>query len=124
MAHKGKIQLTFVIVASSDLVEEGERLFRSHAPWMEETHHREGDKALLSYDVSKAPELSNPMDPNSAPTGNTSFILSEIYETEAGVADHMQQAEASWPDFSAFLEWMEKCKVTGVAAAPIINSLW
>ena len=124
MAHKGKIQLTFVIVASSDLVEEGERLFRSHAPWMEETHHREGDKALLSYDVSKAPELSNPMDPSSAPTGNTSFILSEIYETEAGVADHMQQAEASWPDFSAFLEWMEKCKVTGVAAAPIINSLW
>ncbi len=124
MAHKGKIQLSFVIVASPDLVEEGERLFRSHAPWMEETHHRQGDKALLSYDVSKAPELSNPMDPNSAPTGNTSFILSEIYETEAGVADHMQQAEASWPDFSAFLEWMEKCKVTGVAAAPIINSLW
>lgn len=124
MAHKGKIQLSFVIVASPDLVKEGERLFRSHAPWMEETHHREGDKALLSYDVSKAPELSNPMDPNSAPTGNTSFILSEIYETEAGVADHMQQAEASWPDFSAFLEWMEKCKVTGVAAAPIINSLW
>ncbi len=124
MAHKGKIQLSFVIVASPDLVEEGERLFRSHAPWMEETHHREGDKALLSYDVSKAPELSNPMDPNSAPAGNTSFILSEIYETEAGVADHMQQAEASWPDFSAFLEWMEKCKVTGVAAAPIINSLW
>ena len=124
MAHKGKIQLSFVIVASPDLVEEGERLFRSHAPWMEETHHREGDKALLSYDVSKAPELSNPMDPNSAPTGNTSFILSEIYETEAGVADHMQQAEASWPDFSAFLEGMEKCKVTGVAAAPIINSLW
>ncbi len=124
MAHKGKIQLSFVIVASPDLVEEGERLFRRHAPWMEETHHREGDKALLSYDGSKAPELSNPMDPNSAPTGNTSFILSEIYETEAGVADHMQQAEASWPDFSAFLEWMEKCKVTGVAAAPIINSLW
>ena len=124
MAHKGKIQLTFVIVASSDLVEEGERLFRSHAPWMEETHHREGDKALLSYDVSKAPELSNPMDPNSAPTGNTSFILSEIYETEAGVADHMQQAEASWQDFPAFGKWLENCKVTGVTAAPIINSLW
>ncbi len=124
MAHKGKIQLSFVIVASPDLVEEGERLFRSHAPWMEETHHREGDKALLSYDVSKAPELSNPMDPNSAPTGNTSFILSEIYETEAGVADHMQQADASWQDFPAFGKWLENCKVTGVAAAPIFNSLW
>ncbi len=124
MAHKSKIQLTIIIVAPPDQVEEGDRIFRGHVPWMEATHHHEGDKALLSYNVSKAPELSNPMDPNSAPTGNTSFILSEIYETEAGVADHMQQAEASWPDFSAFLEWMEKCKVTGVAAAPIINSLW
>lgn len=71
MAHKGKIQLTFVIVAPPDLVEEGDRLFRSHAPWMESTHHREGNKALLSYNVSKAPELSNPMDPTSAQTGNT-----------------------------------------------------
>ncbi len=124
MAHKGKIQLSFVIVASPDLVEEGERLFRSHAPWMEETHHREGDKALLSYNVSKAPELSNPMDPNSAPTGNTCFILSEIYETEAGVADHMQQAESSWQEFPEIVKWMEKCTVMGASAAPIINSLW
>jgi hypothetical protein len=124
MAHKGKIQLTFVIVAQPDLVEEGDRLFRSHAPWMESTHHREGNKALLSYNVSKAPELSNPMDPTSAPTGNTCFILSEIYETDAGVVDHLQQAESSWQDFPAVVKWMEKCKVTGVPAAPIINSLW
>ena len=124
MAHEGKIQLTFVIVAPADLVEEGDRLFRTHAPWMEGTHHREGDKALLSYNVSKAPELANPMDANSAPTGNTCFILSEIYETEAGVADHFQQAEANWQDFPALLEWLGKCQVTGVAAAPIINSLW
>ena len=64
------------------------------------------------------------MDPNSAPTGNTVFILSEIYETEAGVADHFQQAEASWQDFPAFVKWMDNCTVTGVAAAPIMNSLW
>ena len=124
MSHKGKIQLTFVISAPPDQVEEGDRIFRSHAPWMESTHHREGDKALLSYNVSKAPELSNPMDPNSEPTGNTCFILTEIYETEAGVADHFQQAEASWQEFPAAGKWMEKCRVTGVSAAPIINSLW
>jgi hypothetical protein len=35
MAHKGKIQLTFVIAAPPHLAEEGDRLFRSHAPWME-----------------------------------------------------------------------------------------
>lgn len=90
---------------------------------MEATHHRSGEKALLSYNVSKAGELSNPMDSNSAPTGNTCFILTEIYETEAGVADHFQQAMASWKDFPALGKWLEKCKVTGVTAAPIINSL-
>ena len=124
MANKGKIQLTFVIVAPPDQVAEGDRIFGTHGPWMEATHHRDGDKALLSYNVSKAPELSNPMDANSAPTGNTSFILSEIYETDAGVADHFQQAEASWDDFPALGEWLGKCTVTGVAAAPIIYSLW
>jgi len=124
MAHHNKIQLTAIIVAPPDLVNEGDRIFRSHAPWMEATHHRAGAKALLSYNVSKAPELSNPMDLNSAPTGNTCFILTEIYETEAGVADHFQQATASWKDFPALGQWMEKCKVTMVAAAPIINSLW
>ena len=124
MAYTGKIQLTFIIVAPPDQVEEGDRLFRSHAPWMESTHHRDGDKALLSYNVSKAAELSNPLDPNSAPTGNTCYILSEIYETEAGVADHFEQAEASWQDFPALGKWLETCKVTAVPAAPIINSLW
>ena len=124
MAYNGKIQLTFIIIASPDQVEEGDRIFRSHAPWIESTHHRSGEKALLSYNVSKAPELSDPMDPSSAPTGNTSYVLSEVYETEAGVADHFQQAMDSWKDFPALSKWFEKCKVTAVPAAPIINSLW
>ena len=91
---------------------------------MEATHHRDGDKALLSYTVSKAPELANPMDATSERTGNTCFVLTEVYETEAGVADHFQQAESSWADFSAVGEWMGQCSVTGVAVAPIIRSLW
>ena len=66
---------------------------------MAATHHREGEKALLIYDVSKAPELSNPLDPSSAPTGNSCFILAELYQSDAGVADHFQKAEASWDDF-------------------------
>ena len=124
MALKGKTQLLFVIISPPELVEEGDRLFESHEPWMERTHFREGDKALLSYNVSKTPEPSNPVDPGSEPTGNTVFILNEIYETPAGVADHFEQAESSWQDFPAFVDWMGKCSVTGVAIAPIINSLW
>ena len=91
---------------------------------MESTHHRDGNKALLAYNVSKAPELSNPMDPNSAPSGNTCFILSEIYESEAGVSDHFQQAMESWQDFQAFVKWLGECNLIGVPAAPIFNSLW
>ncbi|MGZ8429681.1 MAG: hypothetical protein ACXWWV_07070 [Candidatus Deferrimicrobiaceae bacterium] len=64
------------------------------------------------------------MDPHSAPTGKTCFILSEIYETDAGVADHFQMSESSWRDFPALVKWMKKCTVTGLPAAPIINSLW
>ena len=124
MSNKGKVQLTFVISAPADQVKEGDRLWNSHAPWMESTHHRSGDKALVTYDVSKAPELSNPLDPSSAPTGNTLFILSEVYESEAGVADHFEQAKSSWKDFGALMSWMEKCDVTVVPAAPIFNSLW
>ena len=124
MSQKGKIQLTFIIIAPPDQVAEGDRLFASHAPWMAATHHRSGDKALLSYDVSKAPELSNPMDLSSAPTGNTCYVLSEVYETEAGVADHYQQAQGNWSDFPALGAWLEKCQVTMVSAAPIFASLW
>jgi hypothetical protein len=123
MAHKGKVQLTLVFSAPPDQVAEGDRIFQSHEPWMKATHQRTGDKALLSYTVSKAPELSNPMDPTSAPTGNTCFILTEVYETEAGVLDHFQQTE-SWQDFAAVAKWLEKCKMVGVPAATIVNSLW
>ena len=123
MAYQGKIQLTLIFIAPPDQVSEGDRIFRSHGPWMKETHHRSGDKALLSYTVSKAPELSNPMDPSSAPTGNTCFILTEIYESQAGVTDHLQQS-MNWKDFPAVGNWIGKCKMTGVAAALIINSLW
>ena len=90
MTYHDKIQLTLIIIAPPDQAEEGDRLFRSHGSWMEATHHRSGAKALLSYNVSKGPELSNPMDLNYAPTGNTCFVLTEIYESIAGVADHFR----------------------------------
>ena len=124
MTYHDKIQLTLIIIAPPDQAEEGDRLFRSHGSWMEATHHRSGEKALLSYNVSKWSELSNPTDLNSAPTDNTCFVLSEIYESKAGVLDHFKQANENWGDHDAFSNWLEKCKVTFVPAASIINSLW
>jgi len=124
MAQNGKIQLTFIISAPPGEVGEGDRLFASHRSWMESTHHRTGEKALLSYNVSKAPELSNPMDPASTPTGNTCFVLTEVYDTSAGVLDHFRQAEENWKDFPALGKWLASCRLTAVPAATIFNSLW
>lgn len=124
MANLGKTQLTYVIIAPPEQVKEGDRIFASHGPWMKASHHRDGNKALLTYNVSKSPELSDPFDQNSAPTGNTVFVLHEIYETDAGPTDHFQQASSGWKDFPALVQWLGKCKVSGVPSAPVINSLW
>ena len=124
MARTGSTQLTYVIIAPPELTDEGDRIFRSHQTWMEATHHREGEKALLSYDVSKGPELSNPLDPSSEPTGNTIFVLSEVYQSYAGLADHFEQAAATWADFGAMINWWEKCDVTLVPSARVVHSLW
>ncbi len=123
MAYKGKSQITIVFTATPDLVGEGDRIFESHAKWIEETHSREGEKALLLYNIVKGPELSNPMDPSSGPTGNTTFVLTEVYESEAGVEDHWRQA-ADWKDITAIMEWASKCKVTTLHGSPVVQSLW
>ncbi len=124
MDYNGKTHLIYVIVATPDQVEEGDRIFKSHVSWMKGTHHHDGESALLQYTVSKGPELANPLDTSSAPTGNTLFVLDEVYESDAGVADHFQQAMSGWQDFPAFGTWLEKCKVSGVPIASVFNSLW
>lgn len=124
MAREGCSQLTYIIIAPPDQVAEGDRLFQSHRAWMEGTHHRDGEKALLSYEVSKSPELVDPLDAESEPTGNTVFVLTEVYQSDAGIADHFSQAEESWKDFEAVGTWMEKCNATLVPSARVIQSLW
>mgnify|MGYP007002409936 CR=1 FL=1 len=124
MARKNNLQFTMIFSCPAQHVSEGDRIFRSHAAWMERTHHRSGDKALLIYDLSKAPEMENPMDSNSGTTGNTLFIISEVYAGSAGLDDHWKQAGENWQDFGALNEWMAHCKVTLVNGAPIQHSLW
>jgi len=85
MPDNGKTNIVVMWTAAPDDVAEGDRIFQSHAGWMT-GHSREGDTALLSYRISKGPELANPVDPTSEPTGNTIFVLNEIYESPAGVA--------------------------------------
>ena len=123
MAQKGKTQLTIIFTAPPDLVSEGDRLFASHADWMVKPHHRDGPLALLSYNIVKGPELSNALDPSSAPTGNTSYVLDEVYESQAGLDEHWRTS-SDWSEMGALVAWAGKCKVTTVHGSPVIHSLW
>jgi hypothetical protein len=124
MSYKSARQLTILFTCDQDTVEEGEAMFAKHAAWMEETHHREGDKALLFYTVSRGPELANPLDPSSAPTGDTTFVLTEIYAKRAGVEDHWRKALLTWDDFEAFATFARKCRITTLHGAEIVEDLW
>ena len=96
-------------MATPAKVGEIDRLVAGHAAWMAETHRREGSKALLGYNFSKGPDLANPLDPGSEATDSTRYVLNEIYESPNGIADHWQQAQASWGDFAAMVEVIASC---------------
>jgi len=124
MATKGKTQLLITFVATPDKVSEVERLIDSHVAWMEKTHHRDGPKALLSYNFAGGPELANPLDPGSAATGDTRYVLNEVYESPAGIADHWGQAQESWADFGAMVEMVGSCDPQTLHGGEIAASLW
>ncbi len=124
MSTIGKTQITIIFIAPPELVAEGDRIFQSHAAWMERTHHREGGLALMRYNIIKAPELENPLDPTSAPTGNTMFVLDEMYENQSGLDDHWKQAGESWEDLGAIVEWADKCTVVTAHNGKAVQGLW
>jgi hypothetical protein len=123
MGHQDKVHLNVTFTVRPDLVAEGDRLFASHGPWMEASHPRSGELALLSYGVSKGPELTNPLDPGSEPTGNTVYVLDEVYESEAAVANHWKLGSESWADFGAFVTWAGGVQVTAQHRGRVVNSL-
>ncbi|MCH7835730.1 MAG: hypothetical protein IH864_02580 [Chloroflexi bacterium] len=124
MSHEGKTQISFIFTVPPDLDAEGDRIFASHAAWMERTHYREGKLALLLYNTVKGAELSNPLDPSSEPSGNTNLTITEVYATPAGLEDHWKQGAEGWEDFGAFMEWAGKVKVAVLHGSPVIHSLW
>ncbi|MFC5947213.1 hypothetical protein ACFQH9_02830 [Pseudonocardia lutea] len=87
-------------------------------------HPREGEEAPLSYTISKGPELSDPVDPNSAPTGNTIFVLNEVHQGPAGVPEHWRQAIESWEDPPAFMAWSRRNTVSTLHDGVVVQSLW
>ena len=123
MSHAGQSHLMIMWTVGPDDVAEGDRLFASHDEFMK-GHPREGDRALLEYTVTKGPELSNPLDASSDPTGRTIFVLSEYYASPAGIAQHWQESAANWPDLSAVVAWSEKATVATLHNGAVVNALW
>ena len=124
MATQGKTQLLITFVASPDQVGKIDALVASHGAYMAKTHPREGSEALLSYNFSKGPELANPLDPGSESTGNTRYVLNEIYESPAGIANHWQESQKSWGDFAAMVEVLGSCDTHTLHCGEIAESLW
>ncbi len=123
MSNLGKTHIIIMWTMGPADVAEGDRIFASHAEWIK-GHPRQGDTALLSYSISKGPELANPLDPNSAPTGNTIFVLDEFYESPAGVPRHWEDAIANWKDLGAIVEWSAKGKVATLHSGTAVQALW
>jgi hypothetical protein len=124
MSTIGKTQITITFICPPEHVAEGEKLFASHAKWMEETHHKTGELAMLRYNIIKGPELENPLDPTSAPTGNTMFVLDEMYENQAGLDDHWKRAPEQWSDIGEWVKWAGNCKVITAHNGVAIQGLW
>ena len=122
MSHRGKSHVVIMFTVGPDDVAEGDRIFASHGEWMP-GHPREGDVALLDYTISKGPELSNPMDPNSEPTGKTIFVIDEYYESPAGIARHWQDAMDNWTDMSAVMAWSAKGTVVTLHNGTAVQAL-
>ena len=106
------VLLIIVFICPSEYEAEGDRIWSSHAAWMEDTHYSEGEKALLQYMVSKGADDD----------GNILFVLTEVYASEAGRKDHSEQAQY-WEDIEDFKNLNNNCESTWVHSE-IINSLW
>jgi len=122
MSQAGNSHLVIMFTVGPDEVAEGDRIFASHGEWMK-GHTREGDEALLEYIISKGPELSNPMDPSSEPTGKTIFVIDEYYASPAGIARHWQDAADNWPDMAAAVAWSAKGTVATLHNGTAVQAL-
>ena len=123
MSNMGKTHIIIMWTVGADDVAEWDRIFASHGEWMK-GHPRDGDEALLSYTISKGPELSNPLDPTSDPTGKTIYVLDEYYESPAGVPRHWQDAMDNWQDLNAIVEWSAKGTVATLHSGRAVQALW
>jgi hypothetical protein len=102
-----------------------ESFLDSHEKFMRETHHIEGsvEPIILCYAVLKAPELNNPLDPESGETGNTLYGITEIYNGPEGAGAHMNLGQQRESMFSELVALTDKYCVSGILGAPVVRAM-
>jgi hypothetical protein len=112
----GKAQFFVAFKCSAEHEAEGDRFFAQHAQWMERTHPKEGDTALLQYTVSTRLDGE----------GDVLFLLAEVYETSAGVENHSRLAHENEgePDMASLRALVDKSETIGFGASDVVHSLW
>ncbi len=87
----GSVGFHIAFKVPNDSIQRMEVFLKTHQKFMRETHNVKGEvePLVLTYAVLKAPELNNPLDPNSGETGNTLYGITEIYNGPEGAAAHM-----------------------------------
>ncbi|WP_200303314.1 hypothetical protein [Streptomyces adelaidensis] len=115
-------QLTIMVTTEKRNVAEGDRLWDSHAGYIRASHRG----LLVTYSLAKGPELSDPLDPASAPTGRVTYALTECYRTSADIQRHWRKTAAEWHDFNALVDWMKRpgTQVVTLHDGRVRNSLW
>ncbi|MFJ4409029.1 hypothetical protein [Streptomyces sp. NPDC088910] len=114
--------LTIAVTTDAKNVAVGDRLWDSHARFVRSTHQ----SFLVAYGLAKGPERADPLDPASALTGRTVYVLNECYRTSADISRHWKITSTRWPEFQAVLDWMHTpgTQVVTLHDGQVRNSLW
>lgn len=99
-----------------ELEAEADRIFASHAEWMQGTHRREGDKALLQYTLTKGSHCEQ--------EDAVVYAMTEVYQSPAGPEDHSKQAHENWEDYPALRDLVDKREDPWGVTGGIQQSLW
>ncbi len=118
---KNKKQLQYLWIFKPELKDIAKRVAEDHVKWMNETHTKQGDKALLMLNWSIGSEFKE-----GSETGNLSLILTEIYETQEGINDHFKKAQNNNSYFrDDFGDFESKCEShVKIDSSDVIYSMW
>ena len=97
--------INLIVIAPKDKVEEVEKIFNKHGDWMKSFYADDNEHLLHGY-FTKAPELNNPLDPNSGETGGMIFTINEQFSSMESVIRNEEHAQKNdyFPEFGEIIQ--------------------